>query len=85
MKVNIGTIDRVVRTLAALAVAVLYFTGRISGTVAIVLGLFATIFLLTGLVSWCPVYLPFGLSTMKRRPITPAPCPCGSATSSWRA
>ena len=73
MKANMGTIDRVVRTLAAITIAVLYFTGRISGTVAIVLGLFATIFLLTSLVSWCPGYLPFGLSTMKRPPSTPAP------------
>ena len=66
MKANMGTIDRVVRTLASITVAVLYFTGRISGTVAIVLGLFATIFLLTSFVSFCPLYTLIGFSTEKK-------------------
>jgi hypothetical protein len=65
MTKNMGTADRVVRTLIALAVAVLYFTGRISGTLAIVLGIVAIAFALTSLVGWCPTYLPFGLSTRK--------------------
>ena len=66
MKANMGTIDRVVRTLASITVAVLYFTGRISGTVAIVLGLFATVFLLTSFVSFCPLYTLIGFSTEKK-------------------
>jgi hypothetical protein len=65
MTKNMGTADRAIRTLVALAVAVLYFTGRISGTVAIVLGIVAVAFLVTSLVGWCPGYLPFGLSTRK--------------------
>jgi hypothetical protein len=65
MTKNMGTADRVVRTLIALAVAVLYFTGGISGTLAIVLGIVAIAFVLTSLVGWCPTYLPFGLSTRK--------------------
>ena len=65
MKKNMGTIDRVIRTVIAVAIAALYFTGRISGTVAIVLGIAAVAFLLTSLVSWCPFYVPFGLSTRK--------------------
>ena len=66
MKANMGTADRVVRTIVALAIAALYFTGRISGTVAIVLGIFAVVFLVTSFISWCPAYLPFGISTMKK-------------------
>lgn len=66
MTKNMGTADRVVRILIALAIAVLYFTGTISGTLAIVLGIVAIAFLLTSLVGWCPSYLPFGLSTRKR-------------------
>jgi hypothetical protein len=66
MKKNMGTLDRVIRTAAAVAIGVLYFTGKISGTVATVLGIFAVIFILTSFVSWCPGYLPFGLSTRKR-------------------
>jgi len=60
-----GTIDRVIRTVIAVVIAVLYFTGQISGTVAIVLGIIAVAFLLTSLVGWCPIYNPFGISTRK--------------------
>jgi hypothetical protein len=63
MKKNMGTIDRVVRILAALAVIVLYLTNVISGTLAIVLLAFAAIFILTSFISFCPLYLPFGLNT----------------------
>jgi len=67
MKKNMGTIDRVVRTVLALVVAVLYFTGQISGTAALILGILAVVFLLTSLVGSCPLYLPFGLSTRGQR------------------
>lgn len=60
-----GTIDRIIRTVLAILVGVLYFTGQISGTVAIVLGVLAVIFLLTSFVSFCPLYLPFGISTRR--------------------
>ena len=66
MKKNMGTIDRGIRTVLALLVALLYYLGTISGTTAIILGTLAVIFLLTSLVSWCPLYLPFGLSTRKK-------------------
>ncbi len=60
-----GTIDRIIRTVLAILVGVLYFTGQISGTVAIVLGVLAVIFLLTSFISFCPLYLPFGISTRR--------------------
>ena len=66
MTKNMGTADRVVRILIALAIAVLYFTGKISGTVAIVLEIVAIAFLVTSLVGWCLSYVPFGLSTRKQ-------------------
>ena len=66
MKKNMGTVDRVIRTLVAIAVGILYFTGRISGTLAIVLGAFAIIFLLTSFVAWCPIYFPLGISSRKQ-------------------
>ena len=65
MKANMGTLDRVLRTLVALAIAAIYYTGKIGGTLAIVLGVFAVIFLLTSFVSWCPLYAPLGISTLK--------------------
>ena len=63
---NMGTVDRVVRGVAAIAIGVLYFTGRISGTLAIVLGVVAVAFLASSLVGTCPGYLPFGFSTRKQ-------------------
>lgn len=63
MKKNMGKIDRVVRTALAILVAVLYFTGTVTGTTALVLGILAAVFLLTSLVSFCPLYAPFGLKT----------------------
>jgi len=66
MKANMGMLDRGIRVVIALAIAVLYFTGRISGTLAIVLGIFAVTFLLTSLVSFCPLYVPLGFSTRKK-------------------
>jgi K+-transporting ATPase A subunit len=65
MKKNMGNIDRGLRVVIALVVAVLYFAGQISGTVAIILGILAAVFILTSLVGTCPLYLPFGLSTKK--------------------
>ena len=66
MQANMGTIDRVIRSLIAVAIGVLYFTGVIRGTLAIVLGILSVMFLLTSLVSWCPAYLPMKFSTRKK-------------------
>jgi hypothetical protein len=66
MKKNIGTLDKVVRILVAVAVVILYFTHIISGTMGIVLLVLAGVFVLTSLVGICPLYLPFGLSTSKK-------------------
>ncbi len=72
MKMNMGAADRVIRTLIAIVIGVLWFTGRIHGTLGIVLCAVAAIFLLTSLFGWCPTYLPFGMSTKKQPPATPA-------------
>ena len=63
-----GTADRAIRTLVAIGIAVLYFTGRISGTLAVILGAFAIVFIATSAVSWCPAYLLVGLSTRRKPP-----------------
>ena len=65
MKANMGSVDRVVRILAALVIAVLFFTGQISGLAAGILGVVAGVFALTSAVGTCPAYLPFGWSTKK--------------------
>ena len=65
MTKNMGTLDRGLRLLIAAAVAVLYFMNVINGTTAIILGIVAVIFALTGLVSFCPLYRLVGISTCK--------------------
>jgi hypothetical protein len=67
MEKNMGTIDRLIRSIVAVVVIILYSTGRISGTLAIVLGIIAIVFLLTSLVSFCPLYKALGISTNKSR------------------
>ena len=65
MKKNMGTLDRIIRVSLVVLIAILYFTNVISGTWAIILGILAVVLLLTSLVSFCPLYLPFGISTRK--------------------
>ena len=66
MKKNMGTIDKSIRILVAVLVVVLYFTHVISGVLAIVLLALSAIFVVTSLISFCPLYLPLGLSTRKK-------------------
>jgi hypothetical protein len=66
MKKNMGTIDKVIRILVAVVVVVLYFTHVISGTLGIILLALAAIFVVTSFLSFCPLYLPFGLNTGKK-------------------
>lgn len=63
MKKNMGGMDRVVRFIVAAVIAVLYFTGTITGTLAYVLLALATIFVLTSFISFCPLYALIGLNT----------------------
>ena len=63
MKKNMGSADRVVRVLLAVLFAILYFTGTVTGTFGLVLLVLGGIFPLTSLVSFCPLYAPFGIST----------------------
>jgi len=67
MKKNMGSADKIIRILIAVAVIALYFTGTIQGTLGIILMVFAVIFVLTSLVGTCPLYLPLGLSTLRKK------------------
>jgi len=66
MKKNMGSTDKLFRILFAFLVGVLYYTKAIEGNVALVLGALAAIFVLTSFISFCPLYLPFGISTCKK-------------------
>lgn len=65
MKKNIGTIDRIARVVVALVIIGLYFAGQVTGLVATILLIFAVVFIATSAVSFCPLYLPFKMSTKK--------------------
>ncbi|MGV3638465.1 MAG: YgaP family membrane protein [Flavobacteriales bacterium] len=67
MKPNMGSTDRILRTVVAVVIAFLYFTGVIPGTLGIVLLVVAVVFLATSLMSFCPLYAPFGISTCRTK------------------
>lgn len=62
-----GGLDRFIRTVLAIVVAVLYFTKQISGLAAVILGILAVIFLLTSAVGFCPLYVPLRISTKSKK------------------
>lgn len=66
MKKNMGTIDRVARVIVAILIAVLFFTNVITGTLGIILLVFAGVFVLTSLIGFCPLYVPLGLDTCNK-------------------
>jgi hypothetical protein len=63
MKKNMGPADRIIRILLAAVFAYLYFGGIVTGTWGIVLVVLGGVFLLTSLISFCPLYAPFGINT----------------------
>lgn len=65
MKRNMSNVDRIVRTVIALVFIYLYFGGIITGALGIVLVVLGAVFLLTALIAFCPLYVPFKLSTYK--------------------
>jgi hypothetical protein len=67
MTKNMGTADRIFRVLIAIGIAILYVSGIITGGMAILAGVLALVFLATSIVSTCPLYLPFGISTLRKK------------------
>jgi len=67
MKKNMGSADKTIRVFIAAIVALLYFTGVITGTLAIVLMILALVFVITSLISFCPLYPLLGINTNKKK------------------
>lgn len=63
MKKNMGSTDKIVRILIAVVIGFLFYTNVLTGTLGIVLLILAAIFVATSFISFCPLYLPFGIST----------------------
>jgi len=66
MKKNMGMTDKIIRTLIAVVMLVLYFTNVVTGTLGIVLIVISAVFLLTSLVSFCPLYSILGISSKQK-------------------
>jgi uncharacterized membrane protein len=67
MSKNIGVADKAVRIILAIIIGILYFTHVINGTIATIAGALAIIFVFTAFVGTCPLYLPFGINTGKKK------------------
>jgi hypothetical protein len=59
--------DKIIRFVIAVLIAVLYFTNIVSGTFGIILLVLAGIFVLTSFISFCPLYAPFGINTCSKK------------------
>ncbi|MCB9363814.1 MAG: DUF2892 domain-containing protein [Flavobacteriales bacterium] len=67
MKQNMGTADKIIRVIIALVFSALYITGTVSGIFGYILLGLGAIFILTSIMSFCPLYLPFGLNTCSKK------------------
>jgi hypothetical protein len=65
MKKNMGSADKIIRILIAIAIVVLYWQGIISGTLGIVLLVVAGVFVAVSFIGSCPLYPIFGFNTCK--------------------
>ncbi len=57
MKKNVGSVDKTIRIILGLVILIVGIVAKSW------LGLIGLIPLITGLIGWCPAYLPFGIST----------------------
>ena len=62
-----GSLDRLLRLVAALVVTLLYMNGTLTGTLGVILIVLSVVFVLTSLISFCPLYLPFGIDTRGKK------------------
>ncbi len=66
MKHNMGTTDRIIRSIIAILFIALYAAGMISGTLGIILLVISGIFLLTSIAGFCPLYALLKINTCPR-------------------
>lgn len=65
MKENIGFTDSFIRLILAIALVLLNIDGAFHGAWVAISLLLAIIFLVTALISWCPIWSAFGIRTRK--------------------
>lgn len=62
-----GALDKSLRVLIAIVIALLFYLDVIEGTLAYVLMALAIIFLITSFISFCPLYTILGINTCRRK------------------
>ncbi|MFP5470982.1 MAG: DUF2892 domain-containing protein [Bacteroidia bacterium] len=67
MKINMGSADRIIRVIIAIIFSILYFTGTVTGVAGVILLILGGVFILTGVVGFCPLYALFGVKTCKTK------------------
>ncbi len=67
MTKNMGKTDRVIRLTAAIVIALLITVSALKGVPALIFGILAAVLAVTGAVSFCPLYLLLGISTLKKK------------------
>lgn len=60
-----SNLDRLIRVVVAAVFAYLYFSGVVTGALGVTLLVVAIVFLLTSVVSFCPLYALFKIKTNK--------------------
>lgn len=68
MKKNMGTLDRILRVIASVILTILYFTDIITGTIGLIVFVFACVMFLTSIIGNCPPYTIMGINTCKVKP-----------------
>ena len=63
---NVGTADRIVRIVVAIAVLALGWGGLVDGIAGTILKIAGFVPLITAAVGFCPLYRPLGISTRSR-------------------
>ena len=67
MKANMGSTDKIIRIILALVFVVLFFMSVVTAPMSYILLGLAAVFVLTSLVSFCPLYPLFGINTCKKK------------------
>ena len=67
MKSNMGSADKAIRIVLAIVFAGLYITKLVEGTVGLALLVIGGVFLLTSVISFCPLYTLLGMNTCEKK------------------
>jgi hypothetical protein len=67
MKKNMGTIDKVLRLAGAVVLVVLFLANVVTGVLGYICLAIAAMFVITSVISFCPLYVPFKISTREKK------------------